>query len=335
VTTPGFFAIDAETLTVRGRVAVEPRDERTPGAAPAPQIAADDSVAATGLYQGDVVLIDPDALSVTSRVGVGRSLQGLCVDGSTTWVVDLVEEALRRVAPDGTVSDALAVDGSPNSLTAAFGSIWLATWTNIINDIGRLYRVDAERVTIEATMHLSGIPEAICATTEHLWVLGTAPRGHHDQNTRRLQSFDAMSVVDDEYETLTLLTALDPVSLGVVMTGLVSGQLHDLVWDGTWLWAVAFSPEDQADCVIRIDPHAGRELGRLMMTDVDVSEYNPPEPLPTSRTSLEFNSAVAAITGEQLRDAGFDAAADLDADTLVVSVREGSRVSRWQAQLRG
>ena len=189
VTAPGLFAIDVRSLDVRGRVAVEAEDDRTPGAGSASEVDANDRmVVTTGLNQGDIVIVDREDLEVTTLIRVGRSLEALCVGGSAIWVDDVVEEVVRRVEPDGRGSATLRVEGTPGCAADAFEAIWLVTSTNVMNDIGRLYRVDPTRVEITANVHLTGMPDTVCATEDVIWVLGTVPtrirRREHDASRR-------------------------------------------------------------------------------------------------------------------------------------------------------
>ena len=321
VTAPGLFAIDTRSLEVRGRVAIEGEDDRTPGAAPGYEVVANDSATiATGRNQGDLAVVDPLGLEVTKLVRVGRSLEGLCLDGTTIWVGDVFDESLRRVDGGGGVTP-ISLDSTADAVRAAFGSVWAVGSTNVINDIGRLYRVDPARAELTTTVHLGGMPETVCPTDE--LALGRrrgADRVSPTRTRRSCPRWTTSASVTNDWVSRTLLTAFEPNSLDVVTTSLVAGQLHDLAWDGTWLWAVVFSPDDQADCLIRIDPVTGDEDQRLVLTDVDVSHYNPREPEPVPLAASAFNASVRDAVEPLLRRSGPapDVTVEVDATGLVV-----------------
>lgn len=281
----GLFAIDPYSFAVRGKVDVVSTDDRTPGAGASSEVAADGAtVVATGRAQGDVVVIDPEVMSPARAVRVGRSLEGLAVDGDAVWVGDASDDTVRRVSVDsgevvatlGLSGDIPGIHASVQAIRAGTGAIWVLAWENRTPG-GVLYRIDHSTSEITATQRFQASPTTVCPTPEAVWVLGdlSYPAPSDDPYLARAERDED----DDEWENRTPLTRLDPQTLTPTGTTVLEGQVHDLVADDRWLWAVAFSARDQADRILRIDPSTGLEDARIGLGDISMGAYNPgPEP---------------------------------------------------------
>jgi hypothetical protein len=336
----GIFAIDLATLQVRGRVAIEGRDQRTPDSSPATTVAAADTlVVTTGAHQGDVAVVEPRGLQVQRFIRAGRSLGALAGSGASAWVVDDADDTLHRLdLVGGATSKAIHLDGSADEIRVGLGFVWISASTNTLPGSGRLHRIDPETAAVDASLRLNFPAEAICLSDSAVWLAGAAPYGHTDENTVTMDG--ASDPREESWENTTLLTCLDPATLEVVRTTTLEGQIQDLAWDGRQLWATAFSIHDQAERLLCIEPATGLEARRLSLAGLDVSRYNPPVPAPTTRLPTTYNDRVRELVAttlatDPLRNVTVSLQADDDRGSLaLVEQDENGATWFWRCPLR-
>jgi YVTN family beta-propeller protein len=121
---------------------------------------------------GQVVPIDARTLTAERGIRVGDA-RGLAFASGALWVVSGgpghlggVVQALRRVNVESGLIDYLfRVGGDPSAVTAAAGSIWVASRGD-----GTVTRVDPTTNELVGTIEVGASPTALAADSDGVWV---------------------------------------------------------------------------------------------------------------------------------------------------------------------
>jgi streptogramin lyase len=212
-------------------------------------------------YEGTVSRINPQTNSLVATIPLGLQayrVATIATSPGAVWVTDIYNETLIRIDPQRNEVVARLTPDSFNQAAAhgpigvsfGAGSVWLCEQYSPALGLTRL---TPQGDQIQAQVALAGGSygtyscSAVMALDQAIWTL----------------SFNSLwsSTFPTEQPNTVLLTHIDPATNRVIATSLVTGASpYHFAADARGVWLLV--PQEG---LIRVDPQANRELGRMAL----------------------------------------------------------------------
>jgi len=137
-----------------------------------------------------VVRIDPSTNTVVQSIGVGSAPGSMAVTSDAVWVVNVLDDTVSSIRPDGRVSSVVEVGDSPSGITVSRGTVWVTNEGD-----GTISKIDPSGASA-SRLRIGSIPQGLATVAGDLWVAVRGTATSHRGGTLRVVSREGPRTLD-------------------------------------------------------------------------------------------------------------------------------------------